>query len=710
VAHGGGLGTRQVGDGARHLERAVRAARRPPQARCCGIEELGGRIVEVQVLVDLLALQRLVGPALACQGPCPRLHHALADGGAGLPGRCLEQLLRRHGGHLDMQVDAVQQRPAELALVARDLVGCATAGALGGAKKAARAGVHGRDHLRQCSVSMNHRNAISYARFSSGSQAKGSSIVRQREVFKKWLDRNPQFVASEYSRMDEGVSGYTSANLGEGKGLHSILQLIQEKRIVAGDALVVEAIDRLGRADFLTMVDVIGQILTAGVSIITLEDEREYTKSSVNTSEVVNLAVKIQSAHEFSTRLGTRITAAYEKKRVDARQGKPVKVSRPFWLKSGGELDREAAEIVKVAIDLYLNGKGTRYIAKHISPMHDRLKDLNPTTLKRWFSSRALIGEWSNKGDPIERVFERLLDDSKFYELQAELKRRTTTPGPADKYILSGMVFCKRCGAKFQTRRQKPKPTLSAPIGSEEYISKPTILYSNCKAYLQKDSCDNSTTWPYSVLEFIYKRAASEAMGDVAEGIALDSRSEELDALVASIAIAEERSETQEKLYETTQKQKYLDEISRIRLGIKEMHVKAEQLRLSISHQSTMDAVGVVQTFDARENLNLSHNQQVQIALDELSARPADDVANILKRYIKITIDGKIAYSPYDQISYRLIKRSQKHACYFLESSRPDDTIEDQTAPPLLMYYAVAKGGRSIQSARSFEELEEILA
>jgi hypothetical protein len=46
-----------------------------------------------------------------------------------------------------MQVDAVQQRAAELALVARDLLGRAAAGPQAGAQVAARAGIHRRDQL-----------------------------------------------------------------------------------------------------------------------------------------------------------------------------------------------------------------------------------------------------------------------------------------------------------------------------------------------------------------------------------------------------------------------------------------------------------------------------------------------------------------------------------------------------------------------------------
>ncbi|MNT37062.1 hypothetical protein D3C72_1731800 [compost metagenome] len=123
---------RQVCNGARHLQRTVRAARRPAQARGGGVEELGGRVVQQQVRVDLLPLQRLVGFTLPRQRHGPRAHHALADGlGRFARGR-LHQLVSGQGGHLHMQVDAVQQWPAQLGLVAVHLVGRAAAGALRG--------------------------------------------------------------------------------------------------------------------------------------------------------------------------------------------------------------------------------------------------------------------------------------------------------------------------------------------------------------------------------------------------------------------------------------------------------------------------------------------------------------------------------------------------------------------------------------------------
>ena len=115
----------QVCDAAGHLERAVRAAGRPAQASGGQMEELRRRVVEQHMGVDLAPVQVLVRLALARDGAFGCL-----DERAGLAAAGLQQVGRGHGRHIDMQVDAVEQRAAELALVARDLVRCAAASPL----------------------------------------------------------------------------------------------------------------------------------------------------------------------------------------------------------------------------------------------------------------------------------------------------------------------------------------------------------------------------------------------------------------------------------------------------------------------------------------------------------------------------------------------------------------------------------------------------
>ena len=139
--------TGQVRNGAGHFQAAVNAAAGPAEAGGCCVQKPGGVVVQVALRVNALPLQRLVAAALAGQGQVPGRGSAQAHGRGGFTGRAVDQLVGGQCAHLNMQVNAVQQWPAELALVARHLVGRATAGPQAGAQVAAGAGVHRGDQL-----------------------------------------------------------------------------------------------------------------------------------------------------------------------------------------------------------------------------------------------------------------------------------------------------------------------------------------------------------------------------------------------------------------------------------------------------------------------------------------------------------------------------------------------------------------------------------
>ena len=108
----------------------------------------GSGIVQQQVRVDFLTLQRVVGFTLARHRPLPGIGAARLDAVGGLACWRLHQISGGQGGHFNMQVDAVHQRAAELALVARHLIGRAAARLLRGAQIAAGAGVHRANELK----------------------------------------------------------------------------------------------------------------------------------------------------------------------------------------------------------------------------------------------------------------------------------------------------------------------------------------------------------------------------------------------------------------------------------------------------------------------------------------------------------------------------------------------------------------------------------
>ena len=107
----------------------MNAAARPAQFAGGQVQKLGGFGRQGALRVDGLALQCLVGAALAAEGALTRGDYAGADAGAAFARRRVDQFMRGQRAHFHVKVNAVQQRAAEPALVARHLLGRAAAGA-----------------------------------------------------------------------------------------------------------------------------------------------------------------------------------------------------------------------------------------------------------------------------------------------------------------------------------------------------------------------------------------------------------------------------------------------------------------------------------------------------------------------------------------------------------------------------------------------------
>lgn len=76
--------------------------------------------------------------------------------------------------------------------------------------------------------------AISYVRFSSLHQGRGSTVERQEQMIQEWLQRHPEYETSKLSRVDRGLSGYKAEHLAEGGGLRAIQDAIRDGQIVKG--------------------------------------------------------------------------------------------------------------------------------------------------------------------------------------------------------------------------------------------------------------------------------------------------------------------------------------------------------------------------------------------------------------------------------------------------------------------------------------------
>jgi len=144
--------------------------------------------------------------------------------------------------------------------------------------------------------------AISYTRFSTPNQAKGSTTQRLKKMIHEWLKDHPNYEYSELSEDDIGKSGFKGEHLSHGLG--KILTAIENKRIRKGDYILVEAVDRIGRLPLLQMIEIFRSILSKGITIATLEDKQEYTETSVNESNSI-LILKAQQTSNSTLAIGS---------------------------------------------------------------------------------------------------------------------------------------------------------------------------------------------------------------------------------------------------------------------------------------------------------------------------------------------------------------------------------------------------------------------
>lgn len=551
---------------------------------------------------------------------------------------------------------------------------------------------------------MKHK-AISYLRYSSKGQARGDSERRQEESFTRWLLQNAdKYIAYEPFR-DLGKSGFSGGHLASGGSLGRLLQQAKDGLFEEGDLLVVEAIDRLTRLEPLDAIDLFKDILKTGLSILTLEDNQIYSTESVNSGGIalINLVIKSQASHEYSKRLGARIKSAHEKKRANAEVGEANKVVGAAWLKNG-KLFEPIANLVRHAINMYLNGYGTRAIAIEIT---SKIKDcdaevqrkykkpISARTIKRWLDNPALIGNWKSKYKLIEGCFEPLIDYSTWMKVQNQLEFRKANKivaGTVKHYKISGLVRCHHCGSPFTVRVQKPRPSKAAPFGSVEYESKLPIRYLNCSKYLKSGGCENNSTWPYQALDYIYERTINECLFQIAMELPISKEYEnKINDLTESISRGEEKLIRVRRLY--------------IDFGDEKSEIEFLQLQNEIKNFREQREVLILSNNKSRRNDGGEFLTDVDSVITCEPWEIADEVGRrkILKDAdYSIIIDGKNAECWYSDVRWKLIKRNQNSRTYTLEEIQESDQSENK-------FIAIDDEGHIMATANNLRDLSNLL-
>src|SRR5712691_1051361 len=147
VGDADGQFARKVGDRASELQNAVIRARGQVQPRDRLLQQRARLVLDGAEPLDVAGAEPGVVLALAFELPSARTFDALPDLRGAFASAHLHDLVFAQRGHLDLDIDPIQQRSREPAAVARDLVGRAAAPAAKMARYPARTGIHCADQL-----------------------------------------------------------------------------------------------------------------------------------------------------------------------------------------------------------------------------------------------------------------------------------------------------------------------------------------------------------------------------------------------------------------------------------------------------------------------------------------------------------------------------------------------------------------------------------
>jgi len=326
--------------------------------------------------------------------------------------------------------------------------------------------------------------AYSYIRFSTPEQMDGDSLRRQLEDSIGYAAERGLVLDNKLNMRDLGVSAFRGANVEKGR-LGAFIKAVEDGLVPRGSFLLVESLDRLSRAEVLDALQIFTTIVNLGITIVTLMDEREYSRESLSgmgsMDLVFSLIIMSRAYEESATKSKRRRKTWNQSKRVAATDGEKMTRKLPFWLSLPDPdddfvVDPEAAAVVRRVFELAragygywkicqtLNAEGVRSPAARNytkKPKYDEPRTWATSSIGHLLKNEAVIGNLvmgeatleKNEAPVPNRIdgyYPPIIDDELFY---AVLGKRQAPKGRSSLLktnLFTGLLYCGYCHGPMQ--------------------------------------------------------------------------------------------------------------------------------------------------------------------------------------------------------------------------------------------------------------------
>lgn len=309
------------------------------------------------------------------------------------------------------------------------------------------------------------RQAISYARWSSGKQAQGDSLARQTKnaetfcaTFGLTLDRQ---------LVDDGVSAFKGGNLDVAASLGTFIADVKGGAIPSDTVLLLENLDRFSRIHPMDAQPVLAELLKTGLTLVTLQDQRVHTYEDyrANFASLIMSLMSMQAAYEYSAKLSHRVREAWKRKADKAREavasgGGRIKVPKlPFWIDRETNGLNARADDARLIFELAKAGHGQQAITQILNS-----KNIPSPAGNSWaqvvvgdvLRSKAAYGCLVLRGEEVPSYFPALISEAEWLATRQRTKARQHSRQVGNtSNLFSRMVYCAHCSSSMALTSSK---------------------------------------------------------------------------------------------------------------------------------------------------------------------------------------------------------------------------------------------------------------
>ncbi len=321
--------------------------------------------------------------------------------------------------------------------------------------------------------------AAIYIRVSTDAQfEEGYSVDAQKEQLTAYC------VSKGMKQYDYYIDGGWSGSNIERPEMERLIKDVKKGEI---SHVIVYKLDRLSRSQKDTLYLIEDLFMPNNVDFVSLTESLD-TSTPMGRAMIGILAAFAQLERE-NIRMRTRMGMLERVKDGYWMGGGRVPFGYDYDKAQGVLVPNKDAEKVRQAYDLYLKGYSPQNIANMLGLKYDRLVI---QILKR----KSNYGIIEYNGEEYQGRHEPIISKAVYDETMSAMINRSITRTYTSEYLLTGLVYCGKCGAKM--RYQKWSSKGAKLVCYSQQTSKPYLV--------QDPDCDQEKLWADEVEDFVVKR------------------------------------------------------------------------------------------------------------------------------------------------------------------------------------------------------------